>query len=56
MTTINKAPTARAVQPTAHPQDKAFCLSAGFNLPGKNGKRLALAFNAAVTYGDAPSG
>ena len=55
MTTINKTTTA-PVQPPSHPQDKAFCLSAGFNLPGKNGKRLTLMFNAAVTYGDAPSG
>lgn len=55
MTIVNKATTAQ-VQPSSHPQDKAFCLSAGFNLPCKNGKRLTLTFNAAATYGDAPSG
>jgi hypothetical protein len=55
MTTINKATTAE-VQPSSHPQDKAFCLSAGFNLPGKTGKRLTLTFNVAASYGDAPSG
>jgi hypothetical protein len=55
MTTINKTTTAQ-VQPSSHPQDKAFCLNAAFNLPGKSGKRLTLTFNAAVTYGEAPSG
>ncbi len=55
MTTIDKATTAQ-VQPSSHRQDRAFCLSAAFNLPGKNGKRLTLIFNAAVNYGDAPSG
>jgi len=54
MTNIDKPIT--PVPPPASAQDKAFNLSAGFNLPGKNGKRLTLTFNAAVTYGDAPSG
>jgi hypothetical protein len=43
-------------QPSPCPQDKAFRLSAGFNLPVKNGKRLTVTFNAAVTIGDKPGG
>jgi len=42
-------------QPSTCPQDKAFRLSAVFNLPVR-GKRLAVAFSAAVTYGDKPTG
>jgi hypothetical protein len=55
MTTINKVTTEEVQAPT-RPQDKAFYLSAGFNLPGRNGRRLTLTFNAAVTFGDTPTG
>ena len=55
MTNNSKAPTAMA-QPSNNPVGKTFYLSAGFNLPGRNGKRLTMTFRAAVTYGDEPVG
>lgn len=55
MTNINATTTAQPAQLSTCPQDKAFCLSAAFNLPAR-GKRLTVAFTAAVTYGDRPTG
>lgn len=55
MTNINASATAQPAQLSTCSQDKAFCLSAAFNLPAR-GKRLAVAFTAAVTYGDKPIG
>lgn len=54
MDNINNAlPVANS--PAATSKDQALCLSAAFNLPIR-GKRLAVAFSAAVTYGDKPTG
>lgn len=55
MTTINKTKTGSGSM-ADNPGSKAFYLSAGFNLPGRNGRRLTLTFNAAVTVSEPPSG
>lgn len=54
MTNINSAvPKENSTAMTS--QHQALCLSAVFNLPVR-GKRLAVAFSVAVTYGDKPTG
>jgi|APEBP8051073178_1049388.scaffolds.fasta_scaffold28626_2 hypothetical protein len=54
MTTTNTA-GAPSLSPDTNPQGKAFDLSAAIDLPVR-GKRLTVAFTAAVTYGDKPTG
>jgi hypothetical protein len=51
--TNNALPVANSA--TAALQEQAICVSAAFNFPVR-GKRLAVAFSAAVTYSDKPTG